>query len=96
MIVKNRPAPPSAPTLTFCENSSIFWVMSSIPGKTRLAMKSVRCERESKEPTLRRMVRAMAVTGTSDSAVVKDSAAACWGHLSRAHCFRMRRLRRVR
>ena len=96
MMVKISPAPPSAPTLMLREKPSIRSATSSMPGNMRLDTKSERRDCASSEPMLRRMVKAMAVTGTSDSAVLKASAAACCGHLSRAHCFRMRIPSRVR
>ena len=76
--------------LILLENSSILEVTSAMWGKIRSAMNAVSCDCASSEPTARRKVKAIAVTGTSDSAVWNASAAACCGHLSRAHCARMR------
>ena len=77
--------------LTLPENSRIRSVTSDICGKMRSDTNCDSRDSASSEPNARNRLNAIAVTGTSDSAVWNASAAACCGHLSRAHCARMLR-----
>ena len=90
MSVNSRPPPPSAPMLTLPENSRIRSVTSGHLREDVLGheLRQARLDVERSDP--RRIEKAIAVTGTSDSAVWNASAAACCGHLSRAHCARIR------
>ena len=77
--------------LTLPENSRIRSVTSGICGKRCSETNCDSRDSASSEPNARsRIVNAIAVTGTSDSAVWNASAAACCGHLSRAHWARIR------
>lgn len=55
--------------LTFVENSEMRSVTSRICGKMCSATKRESCDSASSAPSARRMLNAMAVTGTSDKAV---------------------------
>ena len=88
--MNSRPPPPSAPMLTLPENSRILSVTSGRFGNTCSVTNCDSRDSASSEPIARSRLNTIAVTGTSDSAVWNAIAAACCGHLSRAHCARIR------
>ncbi len=88
--MNSRPPPPSAPMLTLPENSRIRSVTSGRFGKRCSETNCDSRDSASSEPNARSRLNTIAVTGTSDSAVWNASAAACCGHLSRAHWARIR------
>ena len=76
--------------LTLPENSRMRSATSGRFGKRRSETNCDSRDSASSEPNERSRLNTIAVTGTSDSAVWNASAAACCGHLSRAHCARIR------
>ena len=88
--MNSRPPPPSAPMLTLLENSMIFSVTSGSWGNMCSDTNVDSRDSDSSDPNARRRLNTIAVTGTSDSADWNASAAACCGHLSRAHWARIR------